>query len=288
MARHAGLEQVSPEVGVLDEEAFDQQLGEDPDEALALLADLAATTDPALAQLARRLAGRIAIRLAGRAGTERRGLGNKLRVRRWRDPSSEIDLDASLDVLVRMRSGQGASLEEMAAQTWVPASLALCLAVDRSGSMGGERLATAALAASAVAHRAPHDHSVVAFSDEVLVLRSQGEPSPVDRVVTDLLTLRGHGPTDVAAALGAAAAQLQRSRASRRVTLLLSDCRSTAGDEPSASARALEELIIIAPADDLADAEALAACTGSRCVSVAGPSSIPAAIASALSPARLA
>lgn len=285
-ARHAALEQVSPEVGALDEDAFDEQLAADPDEALALLADMAGATDPALRRLARLLAGRIAVRLAGRSGAERRGLGGRLRTRPWRDAASELDLDASLDVLVRMRSGQEASLEELSAHTWVPPSLALCLAVDRSGSMGGDRLATAALAAAAVAWRAPADHAVVAFSDEVLVLRSQGEANPVDPIVTALLALRGRGPTDLAAALGAAGGQLERSRASRRVTLLLSDCRSTAGDAPFAAAAGLEELIILAPAADPADAQALAAATGSRCVTVAGPSSIPEAIALALSPGR--
>jgi Mg-chelatase subunit ChlD len=281
-ARHGGLEQVSPEVGVLDEEAFEDQLAEDPDEALALLADLAAATDPALALLARRLAGRIAIRLAGRAGGGRRSLGGRLRTRPWRDPSADLDLDASLDTLVQLRSGQGASLEDLSARTWVPPSLALCLLVDRSGSMGGERLATAALAAAAVSQRAPTDHSVAVFADEVVVLRSQGETRPVDAVVSGLLSLKGRGTTDLAAALGAATEQLDRSRASRRVTVLLSDCRATAGGEPLPAAAALEELVVLAPADDATDAQALAAAVGARCVPVAGPSSLPEALAAAL------
>ena len=48
-------------------------------------------------------------------------------------------------------------------------------------------------------------------------------------VVDDLLRLRGQGTTDLAGALTAAARQLDRSRAKRRVTILMSDCRATTG-----------------------------------------------------------
>ena len=56
---------------------------------------------------------------------------------------------------------------------WVQPATALCLLVDRSGSMGGKPLATAALAAAAVASRAPADYSVLAFGKDVVVAKSQ-------------------------------------------------------------------------------------------------------------------
>ncbi len=46
--RHGQLEQVSPAVGRLDEQAFHDLLRTDPDAAVALLADLGAATDPQL------------------------------------------------------------------------------------------------------------------------------------------------------------------------------------------------------------------------------------------------
>ena len=46
-------------------------------------------------------------------------------------------------------------------------------------------------------------------------------------VLDAVLALRGFGTTDVAGALTAAADQLSRSRAGRRITVLLSDCRAT-------------------------------------------------------------
>jgi Mg-chelatase subunit ChlD len=148
--------------------------------------------------------------------------------------------------------------------------------------MGGDRLATAAVAAAACLWRAPIDTSVIAFSDDAFVLASQGSGRAPEDVVTDLLRLRGHGTTDLALGLRTAAAQLERSRASRKVTILLSDARPTAGSDPAAIARGLDELVIVAPADDDSEAMTFAAATGARCVGVAGPSSIPDAIGYAL------
>ena len=56
--------EISPELGELDESAFDELMAEDPDEALALLADMNGATDERLRALARRLAGRIMVDLA--------------------------------------------------------------------------------------------------------------------------------------------------------------------------------------------------------------------------------
>jgi Mg-chelatase subunit ChlD len=160
--------------------------------------------------------------------------------------------------------------------------MALCLLVDRSGSMLGERLAAAAVAAAAVAYRNAEDCSVVAFSDEAIVLKSQDVPRSADELVGDLLRLRGHGTTDVGLALRTALGQLSRSTAGRRVAVLLSDCRPTTGGDPTADAARLDELAIIAPAEDLADARALADAVGARCVGLDGPAHVPEAIAAAL------
>ena len=114
------------------------------------------------------------------------------------------------------------------------------------------------------------------------MLKSQGEPRSADELVGDLLRLRGHGTTDVALALRTARAQLGRSNAGRKVALLLSDCRPTTGGDPTDDAARLDELAIVAPADDRADADALAAAVGGRCVGLSGPSAVPEALAAVL------
>jgi Mg-chelatase subunit ChlD len=282
LSAHPQFEEISPEVGQLDEDAFDDLLGADPDAALAMLADLVGATDEKLRALARRLAGRIMVELARRGRPVRRGIGRLAR-QRYRPDAGDLDLDASLDPIALARATSSAvDPDELVVAGWARPATALALVVDRSGSMGGRPLATAAVAAAAVAWRAPADHSVIAFSNEAIVVKSQDIPKAAERVVSDLLSLRGFGTTDVALALRQAARQLDRSNAARKVTVLLSDCRSTVPGDAAIAARALDELVIIAPEADAEQAEWLAGATGARLTTVAGPAQIPEALARVL------
>jgi Mg-chelatase subunit ChlD len=111
-----------------------------------------------------------------------------------------------------------------------------------------------------------------------VVAKSQDVPKASDRVVNDVLALRGFGTTDLAGALLGAADQLRRSRAGRKVTILLSDCRATVDGDPLAAAGGLDELVVIAPEGDSDEAEAFARRTGARLTTAAGPSSVADAI----------
>lgn len=280
LSRETGFDEVSPTLGVLDEDAFGDLLEDDADAALGLLAAMTGATDESLRDLARRLAGRVLVEVARSGVARRRGVG---RLVRSRGAEGDVDIDASLDVIASKRAiGEPLGRDDLSVVTWRRPAVGLCLLVDRSGSMQGERLAAAAIAAAAVRYRHGADCSVVAFSDQAIVLSSQGAERPAEELVGDLLRLRGHGTTDVGLALRVAREQLSRSRAGRKVTVLLSDCRVTTGGDAVADAAALEELAIICPDDDRVDAEALAAAVGARCVGLAGPSSVPAALAAAL------
>jgi Mg-chelatase subunit ChlD len=239
-----------------------------------LLADLTGATDVRLRALARALAGRIVVDLARHGTARRRGLG-QLRMATLPDTGGDLDLDSSLEALTEARlAGRAVSWDELRGVTWQRREMALCLVVDRSGSMGGERLATAALAAAAIALRAPDEHSVLVFSGRVDALVEAGTPRPVDAVVEQLLALRGHGTTDLVGALRSAGEQLARSRAARKVCVLLSDCRSSVDEGLSEAVEALDELVVIAPAGDADDARALALSAGARFGSLAGPSAV--------------
>ena len=76
-----------------------------------------------------------------------------------------------------------------------------------------------------------------------------------------------------------ASGQLSRSNAKRRVAILLSDCRQTTGEDPTAAARGLDELAIFAPTGDSEDAELLAAAAGARVATIESPFEAPAALA---------
>jgi Mg-chelatase subunit ChlD len=280
LSRHPRFEQVSPEVGELDESAIEEAMRDDPDETLAMLADLVGATDRRLRDLARRLAGKLFIDIARRGPVRPRGVG-VLRELPYRPDGGDIDVDASLEAIIEGRGGH-IDAERLRVRGWVRPSTALCLLVDRSGSMGGRPLATAALAAATVASRAPEDYSVLAFGKDVVVAKGQLTPKPGDRVVHDVLSLRGFGTTDLAGALRVAGDQLSRSRAGRKVTVLLSDCRSTVEGDAVAAAAGLNELVIVAPVADSDEAFAFAARTGARCLTVSGPSEVAEALTRAL------
>jgi len=281
LARHSSFEQISPEVGAIDEAALDEAMAADPDETLGLLADLTGATDPQLRDLARRLAGRLMLEVGRRMSDPRRGIG-RIVVKRYSPDGGDVDIDASLDELATVAVGTAPDPDRLRIRGWSAPTTALCLMVDRSGSMGGAPLATSAVAAAAVAMRTPADYSVIAFGREVVVAKSQDAHKPSDAVVNDVLTLRGHGTTDVAAALHAAALQLSRSRAGRKIAVLLSDCRQTEDGDVEAAAGALDELVIIAPDGDDDEARALAGRIGARSATVSGPSDVPRAIAAVL------
>jgi Mg-chelatase subunit ChlD len=282
LAKHDQFEQVSPEVGELDESAVDEGMDEDPDAMLALLADLTAATDPKLRELAKRLAGRLFLDLAKRGPIRPRGIG-KMATLPYRPDAGDIDLDASMSGIVEARAARSAiDPEELKVRTWVRPGTAIALCVDRSGSMGGEPLATSAVAAAAVAWRSPEDYSVITFGKDVVVVKSQESSKGGELVVDDVLSLRGFGTTDLAGALRTAGEQLGRSRAGRRITVVLSDCRATVEGDVAAAARALDEVVIIAPAEDDAEAQALAAEIGARIATIHGPSEVPAALQIAL------
>jgi Mg-chelatase subunit ChlD len=269
---------VSPEVGVLDEEAFHAAYQHDPDAAMTMLVEMGSATDERLRAEARRLARQLVLDLARHGAPRARG------VRRLRrgpaELGGELDLDASLGALVEARAGgRLPGADELVTRHWEKPDLALCLVIDTSGSMTGARLAAAALTAAACAWRAPAEHAIVSFARETRTLRPLWSDRPASAVVDSILTLRGHGVTALTSALQAASDQLARSRAARRVVVLLSDCRATDEQDPVPVARRMPELVILAPADDCAQAEELARRSGGRWAPLSGAAGAPATLA---------
>jgi Mg-chelatase subunit ChlD len=270
-------------VGVLDEDGFDAVFRDDPDLAMTLLVELSAATDERLRAAARRLAHRIVLDVARRGVVQGRGIG-KLR-RRSADLGGELDLDASLPALIdAAATGRVPRDDELVARYWTRPQLALCLLIDTSGSMTGPRLAAAALTAAACAWRAPEEHAIVSFARTAAVIRPLWSVRARTTVVDAILALRGHGVTALASALRAATEQLAASRAARRVVVLLSDCRATDDEDPLPAARACEELLVLAPADDCEQAAQFARHAGARWRPLSGAAAAPAALAALLDP----
>lgn len=282
LARAEGFEQLSPEVGELDEAAVSDALATDPDATLALLARMTGATDTRLRALAERLAARLFLDLARQHEVDGRGIGRIVSAP-YRPDEGDIDIDRSIEELVSAGAERRAVMPgELVIRSWGRPSTAICLLVDRSGSMHGRPLATSALAAAVVAARTPDAYAVLSFARDVVAARAMWETRPTDEVIDRVLSLRGHGTTDVALALRAAGAQLATASAARRVTVLLSDCRATEHGDVVGAARSLDELVVLAPDGDSAEAAALAESAGGRWTTVSGPSDVVAALSSVL------
>lgn len=273
---------LSPEVGELDELAMDRLLADNPDEAMSLLITLGDAVDVELRAKARRLAERIVIDIA-RRGRAVRGKVGRLRSLPLRD-AGDLDIDAAVESLAES-GGSLVDADQLRVIDWERPDTAVCLVIDRSGSMKGEALASASLASAAVALRAPLSHAIVAFAGDVEVVRSMSTSAhqSVDGVVDAVLSLKGHGTTCVAKGLSAAITEHEHSRCGRHLTVLLSDCRDRSIDDAVQLALSLDELVIVAPADDADDAQSFADLAGAALITVDGPRDVARALDELLS-----
>ena len=276
------FDELSPEVGELDEHVMDRLLADSPDEAVSLLVTLGDAVDPELRAKARRVAERIVIDIA-RRGRAAQGKVGRLRSLPLRD-GGDLDVDAAVESLAES-GGSLVDADTLRVIDWERPDTAVCLVIDRSGSMKGEALASAALAAAAVALRAPAFHAVIAFSGTAEVVRSMvtSAHASADGVVDAVLSLKGHGTTNVSDGLRAAITEHEAARCGRHLTVLLSDCRDRAIDEAVPFAQSLEEFVIVSPADDIADAQRFADVTGAALVGVEGPHDVARALDEVLS-----
>ena len=246
-SKHSSFDQASPEAGQLDAQVIEDLASRDPDAAASLLADLAQATDPAVRALARRLAARIILRLARQGRTTTRG------IRRLVPEFGALDGDLDLDLTLARTDGRVPDdLRDLVHRRWGANERAVCLLIDRSGSMTGHAVARAAIAAASVVVAAGErcDVSVVAFARDSIVLQEQGRRRSTEAVLGDVLSLRGRGVTDLGLALRAARRQLGRAGARERVALLLSDALATEGDDPLTALRGLDRLHVLGTSDE--------------------------------------
>lgn len=285
LAESPHFQEISPQVGCLDEAALRRAMSDDVQGAVTLLSRMTRATDEQLRARATRLAGHLVLDRVAAQRADRAGLRRIARA----DGSSDgdVDLDASMDGLTSARAERRPiHMDDLVVSRWSGSSLCLVLLIDRSGSMSGDRLTQACLLAAACALRRPDQLGVLAFARECTVLRSLADPAPFDDVVGQVLSLVGHGETGLSQSLAEAASMLARSGAARRLVVLLSDCRAT-GAEDAASravqqASAVEELVIVAPDGDADAAHALADRVGALCVEVGSAESVPEVLAGVL------
>lgn len=225
---------------------------------------MSAAVDERLRLLVRRVAANTFIRpVTGRR--PRRG------VRRLAPASAhsggDLDIDRTLD---RSSGLRPSTIDQLVTRAWSAHRPRVVLLIDRSGSMSGGAVARAAAAAAAIslATRGRADCGVIAFSRDRIVLQPLSRTPDPFRLVDRILTLRGHGTTDLAGALTEASRMVRsRSGDGNGIVVLLSDCIATEGTDPTRALTGIAHLHIITPSDapeSIAVARSLTGPTGGK------------------------
>ena len=241
------FDQVSPDVGELDAQSVVERAGVDPDTILAMLADAANATDPVLRAKARKVAARLFVTLASMGTPTKRGIKRMVRVA---DAfAGDVDLDATL---ARSGGSLPVSADEFVTRRWAASERAICLLIDRSGSMSGHGVAMASMGAASVVVAAGEraDCSVIMFAKDAIVLQEMGQRRRLEDLIGDVLSLRGRGVTDLALAFRGARRQLGRAAAPERVAVLLSDGLATEGPDPVTAFNGVDRLHVLGTSDE--------------------------------------
>lgn len=261
-------------------------LAGDTDGGLLLLVDLAKATDRELRTRARQLAVLLLMPVARTPGQSR--TGGSARIGAVRAGGVDLDTDATIERLVETPV-MGA--DDLRWRGWHRPSRAVVLIVDASGSVSGAPLATAVIAAAALAARLgpPDELGVVAFWSKVVVLRHIGDPSPPSDVIERLLVLRSGDTTDMAAGIRAGLAELASTNAARKDVIVVTDGLANEGGDPceaagtAASCGALVHVLALAGDEDsTAACRRLAEAGGGQVAPLERPSDAVGAIAALL------
>ena len=201
---------------------------------------------------ARQIASRLAIRRPRRDATSRRGIG-ELGSLPYRGGSDEIDLDATIEVLAERPVPED---EDIVVRDRIRTKRSVVLAVDVSGSMKGERIATAAATVGALAGELEHDDlAVIAFWSDAAILLNLGELVKPMELLDAIMRIPAQGLTNVAFPLELAAKQLHRAPVRDARVILLSDCVHNAGPDPRQFAGRLPRLDVLLDASGERDVD---------------------------------
>jgi MoxR-like ATPase/Mg-chelatase subunit ChlD len=202
-----------------------------------------ALNDPALAELARRIAIRATIRrvlqLLGPVN-----LPSKLeRCEFVPGMDHEIDVEATLDNLTGQRH---IDLSDLVVESREPKKMAVALILDASLSMTGDKLAMATAAIAVLAYRLKTvDYLLITFNDRPKTVKKVDEKVNLDDLVADLLSSSATGYTNIEAALKRGSEELSRATASNKVGILITDGNFTVGDDPADAASAYRRLFVV-------------------------------------------
>ncbi|MDD7919786.1 vWA domain-containing protein [Actinomycetospora callitridis] len=220
---------------------------------LRSLDDLLEDRAPAgeVAQMAQRIARRLAVRRRPREVAAERGAGRVVSVP-YRYRSDDIDLDRTIEVLAERPVPDDT---DIVVRERMRSPRAVVLVVDVSGSMRGEKVRIAAATVAALSADLVHDGlALVAFWSDAALLAPLAKPVPPARLLDQLMRIPARGLTNVGFGLSVARAELARSTARHRTAVLLTDAVHNAGPDPRETARRFDELHVLCETDGEHDA----------------------------------
>ena len=182
-------------------------------------------------QLAKVLSMQIAIKRALRATPFGRREG-RLRPHKFSGAVDELDIDRTIENLVQEIYPKE---EDWVVREREKTSRGAVLLVDSSESMRGEKIEIATLIASVLSYamnRKNDCFGVIAYNIDQYLLKSLNQQKQIDKVVTDIVSLRHTMLTDIRGALELALSEFVRANSPKKVCFLISDCVWTHGDDP--------------------------------------------------------
>lgn len=208
--------------------------------------------DPKILQALREINARFQLRPAWSAHSVRVASGER-RAQPYRRRSDELDVDRTLEVL--LENPHPASEDLIVSETEVTRR-EVVLVIDISGSMRGERAHMAAATVGALASQLRDDElALIAFWSDAALLKRLGDQRQPLELVTDMLSLRAQGLTNVAFPLQVAATEFSGDTGSERRVVLLSDCVHNAGPDPRGFAGSPARLDVLFDSEGESDLE---------------------------------
>ena len=140
-------------------------------------------------------------------------------------PQCDLDLEVSLENDPKLQDSRQLRVERL-----VERPFSCVLMLDCSSSMAGDKHLLASIAVAVVLLKMPERSALITFAGQAKTIKAIEQREPIERTVLNFLNVRPRGFTNVAAGLVLGLSQSRRCK--RKVALLVSDGRTTEGEDP--------------------------------------------------------
>jgi Mg-chelatase subunit ChlD len=151
---------------------------------------------------------------------------------------AELDLESSLEA--------DCHLQKLLVEKKEPRRAEVIVCLDTSLSMTGKKMAITAVAMAVMALQLePEDLSIIAFETEATLVKALGTKWNVYKLVEKFMELPAKGLTNIEAGLKIALKESQKGKLNRKVVILMTDGRYTAGHNPEYLVSKLPRLYVV-------------------------------------------